>query len=524
MDPGQTTIHFAFEDPIVEMMSIAMFSDTCKSPENMVCSYEYDDGILSDICNGDRHRRMSEAPPKGSAILGSVLATDGTCLDKCMFDSQDVGALACTFIRGTARERDECMVSMCTFGKLQFAGRNNGRVAAKRFKARLDHVPLKAILSRYHSFNRNGGALVPLHGGAVHFRCACVVAMYADLPAARKLLLTGSACNTCYLPWNEMGTPGAFAPLRTWGTMLHKRACFLDRIEAKEDETAADVRQEAKLTGVELEIENALLTPPGDMNVIGPCDDLDNPCSACPPVFLHGMECGTLMKLVAATMNHIVTAAAAVGKTNTTVSRELDACCALVCTVNKRRSNVELGSHPLTPMPHGISAHVMSGKTLDGNKRLTLARLVHGFVASSSLFPPAAKKKHCALYSLVFRCREMMLSPIKRNKLDEAQTLLDDMDAGLIGYMLEYSPSNCNAEKHHQWSHYDFHRKQIGVTAIGGFHKQIFHDKVGTDSKETLASNRGEKTKWGSGASSGDTWHPTTPQENRRADSVVSCE
>jgi hypothetical protein len=251
--------------------------------------------------------------------------------------------------------------------------------------------------------------------------------MHADLPTARKLLL----------PWIEMGTPGACAPLRTWGTMLHKRACFLDRIEAKEDETAADVRHEAKLIGAELDIENAFLTPPGDMDLIGPCDDLDNPYSACPPVFLHGMECGTLMKLVAATMNHMVTATAAVEKTNTTVPRELDACCALVCAVNKRCSNVELGSHPLTPMPHGISAHVMSGKTLDGNKRLTLARIVHGFVASSSLFPPAAKKKHCALCSLVFRCREMMLSPIKRNKLEEAQTLLDDMDAGLIGYVLE---------------------------------------------------------------------------------------
>ena len=58
------------------MMRIAMFSDTCKSPENMVCSYEYDDGILSEICNGDRYRRMSEALPEGSAILGSVLATE----------------------------------------------------------------------------------------------------------------------------------------------------------------------------------------------------------------------------------------------------------------------------------------------------------------------------------------------------------------------------------------------------------------------------------------------------------------
>ena len=466
MDPSQTEIRFEFEDPIVEMIRIAMFSDTCQHPENVAFSYEDNGGYLDDICHGERYRRISEALPKGSAILGSILSTDGICLDKCLFDSQEVGALACTFIRGSARDRDECMAPLCTFGKLKFAGMNNRRKAAQRFKKYLDHVSLNAILSRYRSFNRNGGALVPMHGGVVHFRYACVVALYADIPAARKLLMTGSACNTCYLPCSRMGTPGACAAMRTWRNTTEKREAFLRRIEQKDGETAEDVRREANVIGVELDTANAFETPEGDMNIIGPCDDVDNPFAACPPVFLHGMECGTLMKLVSATLNHLISAAATAGQSSPSLCREIDAFCSAVCTLNKRCSNVELGAHPLVPMPYGITAHVINGKTLDGNKRLTLARLMHMFVASSTLFSPAVKKKHCALYTLVFRCREMMLSPTRRDQLEDAQTLLDEMDEGLIKYSVEYSASNCCSEKHHQWRHYSFHRSQIGATAL----------------------------------------------------------
>jgi hypothetical protein len=45
------------------------------------------------------------------------------------------------------------MISMCTFGKLEFAGQNKGRVAAKKFKQLLDHASLRAIASRFDAFN-----------------------------------------------------------------------------------------------------------------------------------------------------------------------------------------------------------------------------------------------------------------------------------------------------------------------------------------------------------------------------------
>ena len=56
----------------------------------MALSYEDNDGFLDDFCNGDRYKRIANDMSPGSAILGAVLATDGICLDKCMFDSQKV--------------------------------------------------------------------------------------------------------------------------------------------------------------------------------------------------------------------------------------------------------------------------------------------------------------------------------------------------------------------------------------------------------------------------------------------------
>ena len=89
-DPGQTHIAFEFECPITEMIRIAMFSETCQSFDNVAFSYEENDGYLDDFCNGDRYKRIAASISPGGAILGAVLATDGICMDKCMFDSQEV--------------------------------------------------------------------------------------------------------------------------------------------------------------------------------------------------------------------------------------------------------------------------------------------------------------------------------------------------------------------------------------------------------------------------------------------------
>ena len=89
-DPSQTHVGFEFECPVTEMIRVAMFSRTCKSWENVALTYEDNDGYLDDFCNGDRYKRIAANISPGGAILGAVLATDGICLDKCMFDSQEV--------------------------------------------------------------------------------------------------------------------------------------------------------------------------------------------------------------------------------------------------------------------------------------------------------------------------------------------------------------------------------------------------------------------------------------------------
>jgi hypothetical protein len=91
-DPAQTHIAFEFECPITEMIRIAMFSETCQCLDNVAFTYEENDGYLDDFCNGDRYKRIAADLRGGGAILGAILATDGICLDKCMFDSQEVCA------------------------------------------------------------------------------------------------------------------------------------------------------------------------------------------------------------------------------------------------------------------------------------------------------------------------------------------------------------------------------------------------------------------------------------------------
>jgi hypothetical protein len=96
------------------------------------------------------------------------------------------------------------MISMCAFGKLVFAGHNNGRLAAKKFKSVLDHTCLKAILSRFHHFNERGGAFVRMSDTIVHFERACLVGIFADLPAAMKLTAAAIPASCREIGWQFM--------------------------------------------------------------------------------------------------------------------------------------------------------------------------------------------------------------------------------------------------------------------------------------------------------------------------------
>ena len=412
-----------------------------------------------------------------------------------------VGALSCSFIRGHARERDECMISLCTFGKLVFAGRNNRRRAAVTFKSFLDHTCLQAILSRFNHFNDHGGAFVRMNGELVHFERACLVGIFADLPAAMKLTLTGSSCNTCFLPQSRMAEPFATADLRTWANMTAAKRSFLARIESGEAKTT--VLDEAKRIGVNYLVTSAFAISRSGINPIGPNPDLDHPWGCCPPVFLHGMEAGTLMKTAETTLNYVIARAAAVGINATSACRHVDAFCALVSTANPRNSNIELGHMALLPQPHGITAHLLSGKSLDGNARSSVARLMHMYVATSDLFNDHQRSSHCKMYDMVWECRELMSRPLHRCNLEEVQDKMNLMDRTLVSYMGPFHTpgprGGCKSEKHHQWAHYSLHRKNTGCTAkeyafersyAVGHKKQVqFTNKSKTKALQTSAKH-----------------------------------
>ena len=287
------------------------------------------------------------------------------------------------------------MISMCTFGKLVFAGKNNSRVAAKAFKTVLDHTCLSAILSRFHVFNQRGGAFVRMQDKMIHFERACLVGIFADLPAATKLTLTGSACNTCFLSQDRMAIPNVTAPLRTWQNMKAAQATFLERIAA--GEPASTILTEAKKMGVNYDVESAFSIPPSGINPIGPDPNLDHPWGCCPPVFLHGMESGTLMKICEATLQYIIEASERVGMNATQAMRDVDAYCAKVYVAKVRNPNVEIGSMALLPQPHGISHHILTGKSLDGHKRESLGRLMHMYAATCDVFSDHQRHQHCKM-------------------------------------------------------------------------------------------------------------------------------
>ena len=374
-----------------------------------------------------------------------------------------VGALSCAFVREHARDRDECMISLCTFGKLVFAGRNNSRKVAKQFKSVLDHTCLKAIMTRFNHFNEHGGAFVRMDDHVIHFERACLVGIFADLPAATKLLLTGSSCNTCFLPRNQMAEPNTTADLRTWDNMNDKAAAFRARIAAGEGVTA--VSDEAKKMGVNYLVRSAFSIPTSGINPIGPDSDLDNPWGCSPAVYLHAMEAGTLMKLCETTLNYIIQKSAILDISATEACRRVDQYCAKVYVACPHNSNIEIGTMALLPKPHGISAHIYTGKSLDGHQRSTVARLMHMYVATCDIFNEHQRMQHCQMYELVWKCREQMSWPLHRCRFAEVQDELNQMDRNLITYMGPFSASQCRSEKHHQWAHYSHHRLSTGCAA-----------------------------------------------------------
>ena len=125
-----------------------------------------------------------------------------------------------------------------------------------------------------------------------------------------------------------MAEAHATAPIRTWANMERAKSEFQARIAA--GEAASTVCAEANRIGVNYAVRSAFAIPPSGINPIGPDPNLDNPWSCCPPVFLHGMEAGTLLKLAYCSLNYIIRESGRRGIKPTTTCRDVDAFCAKV--------------------------------------------------------------------------------------------------------------------------------------------------------------------------------------------------
>jgi hypothetical protein len=170
------------------------------------------------------------------------------------------------------------------------------------FKVALRHAQHAAIFECFRAFNRKGGAIVPLQsGGEVYFARACILAIYADQPAARKCTLTGSACPVCYTPEKHMALAEQqprHAVLRTEENMKRRKRIF--KLMSQSAKPAANEKaiKRAKQVGVNLDLDNAWFDgdAPQEEMVLGTCPKRDNVFQIMPQPNLHGMDEGLTKK------------------------------------------------------------------------------------------------------------------------------------------------------------------------------------------------------------------------------------
>ena len=173
----------------------------------------------------------------------------------------------------------------------------------KDFRLSLRRAQHAAFFQRFVEFNKKGGAVVPLQtGGSLYFARACILAIYADQPAARKCSLTGSACPVCYTPEKKMDCAEQeprYALKRNAANMANRKR-ILSLMANQPGRGQKDLaNKRAKRLGVNLEVLNGFdeADAPIHERVFGPDRDKDNIYQQLPQVNLHGMDEGLTQKL-----------------------------------------------------------------------------------------------------------------------------------------------------------------------------------------------------------------------------------
>ena len=173
-----------------------------------------------------------------------------------------------------------------------------------RFRKALRRHQLHTLRMCFDNYNAKGGAIVPLQtGGYMYFPRACILAIYADHPAAVKCLMVGKSCPQCYTSEGVMHLPPATGTLylRTERRTKRFRDTLCHLRDSRQPGASARATKRARKLGVNLNHTNPFAKESGTTWVFGPHLDKDSVYQAVPQVVLHGCDEGTSAKLARGT-------------------------------------------------------------------------------------------------------------------------------------------------------------------------------------------------------------------------------
>jgi hypothetical protein len=189
-------------------------------------------------------------------------------------------------------------VFILTVNALFFLQNNKGLKVVKDFRLALRRAQHAAIYKCFRTFNQKGGAVVKMQDGRhIYFARACILAIYADQPAARKCSLTGSACPVCYTPEKRMARADQeprHALMRTEANMRKRKRILTVMSQTGARGCKERAFKKAKALGVNMVVPNAWLEgkSPEWLKVLGTCLRRDNIWQILPQPNLHGMDEG----------------------------------------------------------------------------------------------------------------------------------------------------------------------------------------------------------------------------------------
>jgi hypothetical protein len=135
----------------------------------------------------------------------------------------------------------------------------------------------------------------------MYFARACILAIFADHPAARKCTLTGSACPVCFTPEKKMSLAEQeprHSLKRTHAHMMRRKTILTQMGNTGAPKAKERAKNLAASLGVNMDKVNAWndANDNVEVKVFGPCEEKDNIFQCTPQPNLHGFDEGLVNK------------------------------------------------------------------------------------------------------------------------------------------------------------------------------------------------------------------------------------